>query len=322
MTTAKRADALPTVLVTGAAGALARRVVQGLAGRAQVVAADVRRQAHLPEAVASYHIDMGRQGFAEVFRQHRIDALIHVGRVFTHEQTRIARYNANVLGTRRLLDLCCEHAVSQVVLHSTYLVYGARPDNPALIVEGFAGRADDRSGDLLDAVELERLAEHYGSQHPSLNLTLLRACNVVGPGVRNTVALLLRRPVVPVVLGYSPPMQFLHVDDMAAALLRAYAVNRPGVYNVASDEPVPLQAAVIACGAMRLPVLPVAAVFLRAMARVAGDRMLFPPHLLDYFRYPVVLDDSLFRRRFGWAPNIDSANIFLGYHHARLQMSD
>ena len=313
-----RSDAMPTVLVTGAAGALARRVIQRLAGEARVIAADVRRRALLPEVEASYHLDMSRKGFAEVFVAHRIDAVIHIGRIFTHEQSRVARYNANVLGTRRLLDLCCEHGVRQVVLHSTYLVYGARPDNPSLIVEGFPGRADERSGDLLDAVELERLAESYAERHPELGLTLLRACNVVGPGVRNTVALLLSRPVVPVLIGASPAMQFLHVDDMATAVVSAYKGNRPGVYNVASDEPVPLQAAVLACGGVRLPVLPVSAVFLAALGRAAGGRLLFPGHLLDFFRYPVVPDDSLFRRRFGWAPRIDTADIFLDYHRQRM----
>jgi hypothetical protein len=30
----------------------------------------------------------------------------------------------------------------------------------------------------------------------------------------------------------------------------------------------------------------------------------FPVHLLDYFRYPTVLSDDLFRRDFGYEPHV------------------
>ncbi|ULQ45190.1 NAD-dependent epimerase/dehydratase family protein [Flagellatimonas centrodinii] len=303
----------PTILVTGAAGALARRVIQRLSSTARVVGVDTRRQAMLPTGVPSYLLDMRRQGFAEVFREHAIDAVIHIGRVFTHEQSRMARYNANVLGTRQLLEQCCLHEVSQVLVHSTYLVYGARADNPSLIVEGYDGRAEDPVEDLVDAVELERLAEHYAAQVPQLNMTLLRPCNIVGPGVRNTMALLLSRSVVPVLLGHSPVMQFLHVDDMADAMVLAFRGKRPGTYNVAPDETVPLQEAFRLSGCRRLPVLAAPAILPRLVSRALNWGTFFPPHLIPHFRYPAVIDGSLFQRRFQWYPRVPAADIFEGY---------
>ena len=52
------------------------------------------------------------------------------------ENTRQNRYNANVLGTKKLLELCRKYAVKQVMIHSTYFVYGASAYNPALLVHG------------------------------------------------------------------------------------------------------------------------------------------------------------------------------------------
>ena len=32
-------------------------------------------------------------------------------------------------------------------------------------------------------------------------------------------------------------------------------------------------------------------------------RLIFPQHLMDYFRYPTVIDDSSFRKELGFEPN-------------------
>jgi nucleoside-diphosphate-sugar epimerase len=95
--------------------------------------------------------------------------------------------------------------------------------------------------DLVDSVEVESLANVYLWKHPELNITILRPCNVLGPGVRNTMSILLARPLVPVLVGFSPIMQFLHVEDMAEAVMLAFEKNKPGIYNVAPEDYVELE---------------------------------------------------------------------------------
>src|SRR3546814_11854508 len=68
------------------------------------------------------------------------------------------------------------------------------------------------------------------------------------------MSLLLSRSLAPVLLGFSPLMQFLHVDDMADALVAAFEQNKPGVYNVAPDDYVTYQVAVEQSGCRKLPV--------------------------------------------------------------------
>ena len=186
-----------TVLVTGAAGSLAKRVISRLHLKWNVVVVDFRRKVETDAGIPSYCVETHKRGFEDIFRNHKIDAVVHIGRMFAHESNRMRRYNANVLGTRKLLELCKKYGVGQVLIHSTYYVYGADPYNPALIDEEVPLKASEITQDLVDSVELENLANIYLWKHPELNITILRPCNILGPGVRNTMSVLLSPRVAP-----------------------------------------------------------------------------------------------------------------------------
>jgi UDP-glucose 4-epimerase len=307
-----------TVLVTGAAGSLAQRVIGRLHGRHDVVAVDFRQKVDTDAGIPSYLVELHKRGFEEVFATHQFDAIIHIGRIFPHEKTRMQRYNSNVLGTKRLLDLAHKFNVGQVLIHSTYFVYGASPYNPALIDEDAPLKAAEVTQDLVDSVELESLANIYMWKYPDLNMTILRPCNVLGPGVRNTMSLLLSRTLVPVLVGFSPLMQFVHVDDMTEAIMLAFEKSHPGIYNVAPNDYVPYQEAVLQSGCHRLPIPSIPPVLPRAISGALNWNAFFPGYLINYFKYPVILDGSLFRQTFGWRARRSLNDIFSYYRKKKL----
>ncbi|MBL6751611.1 MAG: NAD-dependent epimerase/dehydratase family protein [Nevskia sp.] len=307
-----------TVLVTGAGGALAKRVLQRLRDRYELVAVDFRRKVDTEPGIHSYLVELHKRGFEDVFAAHAIDAVIHIGRIFTHEKNRDQRYNANVLGTKRLLDLSRKYGVRQVMIHSTYFVYGASPYNPALLDEETPLKASEVTQDLVDSVELESLANIYLWKHPDLHITILRPCNLLGPGVRNSMSILLARPLVPVLIGFSPMMQFLHVEDMADAMVLAFERNQPGIYNVAPEDYVPYQQAVIECGCRRLPIPSIPPALPKGISSALNWNAFFPPYLINYFKYPVILDGRLFRETFGWKPRRNLNDIFSYYRKQKL----
>lgn len=308
----------PAVLVTGAAGSLAQRVIARLQNRCQIIATDFRRRVDTDAGIASYKIDMQEGGFESLFRRHRVDAVLHLGRVFPHQLTRLSRYSANVLGTRRLLELCRKYEVGQVLIHSTHHVYGASPHNPALLDEDAPLKAGEITNDLVDAIELENLAQLWLWKHPEIRIGVLRPCNILGPGVRNSMSMLMAQRLAPAIAGHSPKMQFLHVDDMAEAMARAYEQGVHGIYNVAPDRYIPFQRALRLAGCRPIPLPAVPARAPALLSRAFGWHQSFPPHLQNYFKYPVLLDGRRFAERFGWQPE-HKAEAALAYYRQRKQ---
>ncbi|MGM0569242.1 SDR family oxidoreductase [Marinobacter sp.] len=308
MTAPKR----PQILVTGAAGALAQQVISQLRESCDIVAVDFREQVWLGDDIPSYCIDFNKRVFEDLFRRFHFDGVIHLGRIMSSQENRLRRYNANVLGSQKLLDLSHKYNVSRVIILSTYHVYGAVPFNPALINEEAPLKAAGLTMDLVDSVELENLANIYLWRYPHLNITVLRPCNIVGPGVRNAISTLLSGERAPVLAGFSPMMQFIHINDMADAVVATWHHRCKGIYNVAPEDWVAYQRALELCGCKRVPLPSIPPVVPRTLLRLLNLRR-FPPYLMDFFKYPVIIDGRAFARDFGFHPQRSLDDIFHYY---------
>ncbi|MCM0611844.1 SDR family oxidoreductase [Marinobacter sediminum] len=302
----------PHILVTGAAGALAKRVINQLRDHCDLVAVDFREQVYLGDDIPSYCIDFNKRVFEDLFRRYKFDGVIHLGRIQSSQLTRMRRYNANVLGTQKLLDLSHKYGIKRVVVLSTFHVYGAVAYNPALIDESAPLKSAGLSADLVDSVELENLANIYLWRYPQLNITILRPCNIVGPGVRNTISSLLASGRAPVLAGFSPMMQFIHIDDMADAIVLAYRKPARGVFNVAPQDWIAYQHALKLCGCKRIQIPSVPPIVPRLILRTLNLRS-FPSYLMAFFKYPVVIDGRAFAREFEFQPKRSLKEIFRFY---------
>ena len=302
----------PQILVTGAAGTLAQEVINQLRETCDIVAVDFREQVWLGDDIPSYCIDFNKRVFEDLFRRFHFDGIIHLGRIMSSQETRLQRYNANVLGTHKLMDLSHKYGVGRLMILSTYHVYGAMPFNPALIDEEAPLKAAGLTMDLVDSVELENLANIYLWRYPDLNITILRPCNIVGPGVRNAISTLLSGERAPVLAGFSPMMQFIHIDDMADAIVRAWQRKKKGIYNVAPDDWVAYQRALELCGCQQVPIPSIPPILPRTILRLLNLKR-FPPYLMDFFKYPVIIDGRHFAKEFGFRPKRTLDDIFHYY---------
>ena len=302
----------PHILITGAAGALAQKVIEQLRDTCDLVAVDFRDQVYLGDDIPSYCIDFNKRVFEDLFRRYQFDGVIHMGRIMSSQLTRMRRYNANVLGTQKLLDLSHKYGIKRVVVLSTFHVYGAVAYNPALIDEAAPLKSAGLSADLIDSVELENLANIYLWRYPELNITILRPCNIVGPGVRNTISTLLASERAPVLAGFSPMMQFIHIDDMADAIVLAYKKPTRGVYNVAPQDWVAYQHALKLCGCKRIQVPSIPPMVPKMILGTLKLKS-FPSYLMAFFKYPVVIDGRAFVNEFGFEPKRPLKEIFRFY---------
>jgi UDP-glucose 4-epimerase len=312
MTDLKEQQRRQHILITGAAGALAQQVINRLRDHCDIVAVDFREQVYLGDDIPSYCIDFNQRSFEDLFRRYKFDGVIHLGRIMSSQLTRMRRYNANVLGSQKLLDLSHKYGISRVVVLSTFHVYGAVAYNPALIDEEAPLKSAGLSADLIDSVELENLANIYLWRYPELNITVLRPCNIVGPGVRNSISTLLASHNAPVLAGFSPMMQFIHIDDMADAIVLAYNKTQRGIFNVAPEDWVAYQHALKLCGCKTVPIPSIPPLLPKLILKTLRLRS-FPSYLMAFFKYPVVIDGRAFAREFGFKPKRPLKEIFRFY---------
>jgi nucleoside-diphosphate-sugar epimerase len=109
----------------------------------------------------------------------------------------------------------------RLIVVTSAMVLGARPDNPVPLPEDATGRADPDDGLIGDLLEAERVLERTPRVHPGLSLTVIRPAALVGPAVDSAVTRHFEAPRLLVLRGTGTRWQFCHVDDLAAAVWTA-----------------------------------------------------------------------------------------------------
>src|SRR5215469_13960520 len=125
--------------------------------------------------------------------------------------------------------------VSRVVLVTSAMVYGARPDNPVPLPESAPLAADPDGSVVGDLLEIEDLARRSPRTNPGMGVTVVRPAALVGAGVDTFVTRHFEAPRLLVVKGSEPRWQFCHTDDLVSALELAVAGEVTGAFAVGCD---------------------------------------------------------------------------------------
>lgn len=290
------------VAVTGASGYVGTRLVRLLAARGdveEIVALDLRPPRDPPPQVRFNRADV-TEPFAEHFRG--VDAAVHLAYAFSPALPRHVATRINLDGTRHFLAACAESGVSRAVVVSSATAYGARADNPPRLVESDPLRATPAFQYAHQKRLAEALCDQFAAEMPGVALTVCRPAIVVGAGVDNHVSRMLFKPKVLTIRGSDPPMQFVHEDDLASAIVGLLDAAARGRFNVAPVDT--LTFGELAATFERAPLaLPAAAArLLCGLTFALRLRALneSPPGALDYVRHPWVVDAGRIAREIGW----------------------
>jgi nucleoside-diphosphate-sugar epimerase len=206
----------------------------------------------------------------------------------------------NLVALRRVLEAAGRAGVQRLVHVSSATVYGAWANNQVPLAEDAALRPNPGFGYAVEKAEAERIVAEWADDHPQVLVTILRPTVTVGSsGPALYQALAGTRSPQPD--DTARPMQFLDVEDLAAAIVFAWDHELVGVYNVAPDGWITHdQARAIVGGVARL----------RLPGRLAGTvasvgwRLLrtgTPAEARPYSVHPwVIANDRL--RAAGWVP--------------------
>lgn len=305
----RQAQGMGRVVVTGAASALGRRVTSLLAERDdvdEVVAVDLRSGPGIDQ------LDLVTADLTATF--HEATGVIHLASVFGPAVEGPEVDDAvEVTMARRVLAAAHEAGTTRVVLLSTAAVYGPWANNPVPLSEDAPLRPHPDLAYAVQLAEVERLGADWAADHPSAALARVRPAPVVDDGRGGWLARALDA-ADDVPMADDTAAQYLHVQDLAAAVVAVWAAGIGGPVNVAPDgwltptqrralDPVPR---------VRLPeaiALKVAA--LRWRLGLAPT----PPGILPYVRHPWVVANDLLAEA-GWTASWSNEEAYVAGHEA------
>jgi nucleoside-diphosphate-sugar epimerase len=218
------------------------------------------------------------------------------------------RVTVDLEEARLLLEGAASASVPHVVVLSSALVYGAWPTNPVPLTEEAPARPNPDLPFAVALARLERLAVDWAAAHPGTTVARLRPVVAVAADRSGWLA---RSPWDGTGIrarGAEAPVQFVHLDDLAAAVDLARRVRWDGPANVAPEgwlTPDALRALRGPAPRLRLPTPLVRRWWARR--RPGGAR---PSGVLAATAHPwVVASDRL--RAAGWRPAYSCEEAFV-----------
>jgi nucleoside-diphosphate-sugar epimerase len=307
-----------TVVVTGIAGSLGQRVATRLAGRGDVdriVGIDV-----VPSEWSDLELDFrtidlakpaasGDQELVSVFEG--ADGVIHLAWRTPNDRVaagtvegRMDPASVNRKALQRVLDAVAAAGCRSFVHLSSATVYGAWPDNKVPLTEDSPLRPNPEFAFAVGKAEAERMVAEWADEHPDVSVAVLRPAVVVGTP-EHPLYEALAGTRTPALSDGARPVQYLHVDDLADAVVLAWEKPLSGVFNVAPDAGVPEDEARALAGGVAKLTLP------SRVAKAVSDwgwqlwRRGVPAEARAYATHPwAVASDRL--KAAGWAPHYSS----------------
>ena len=268
----------------------------------RVVGIDLHRPLRLAGRVDFHRVDLTHPtadvALAELLTNEGIEALIHLAYRSSPTPDLEEDHELETIGSMHVFNAAGFAKLRRLVVASSTMLYGPRPDNPNFLAEDapLAGHADAHC--VRNRVEVEALLTGWADRHPDTEVTVLRSCWTMGPDYTDHVVRFFERPVVPTMLGYDPLMQLLHVDDLLDVYERAVCEAHPGVFNVVGRGVLPLSTLIALAGKRRMP-LPAPLLYRVSSYPAQGQSGDRPAGFFDYLRYLWVAAGERGWREFG-----------------------
>ncbi len=312
-----------TIAITGVGGLIGRRLVAALASREDIerlIGIDrLAPDGLTAPALVVQSADVRDPDLAEGLEG--VDALVHLAFQLDPLHDEDHMRSVNVAGTRNVIEAAHRAGVGHVVYLSSVAAYGAHPDNEVPLSETSPIRGTPGFNYAEHKAEIE---QWLASRGPAIgpDLTVLRVAPVLGPGVQNFISRWFEAPRVTLVKGHKPPLQFVHLDDVVAAIVHVLDRHLTGVYNVSAEGWLSLDEVTAIVGRRTVEV-PEEVAFSSAerLWRLGiGEQ---PPGLIRHIMYPYVVDPSRLIAT-GWQPrhsNRDALDVFAQEHRRYLALA-
>ena len=301
-------------LITGGSGYIGSRLVDHLSGRPQtdaIVVADIRPPASFrPKTTFTALNVRDKAAVRDLLMRERPDCVVHLAFLLDPIHDEATMYDVDVNGTQNVLEAASAAGVQQMLVTSSTTAYGAFADNSVPLSEDDPVRGTPDFSYARDKAEADRLCQLWALQHPERVMTIVRPCIVFGADVDNSIVRLWLKSPFRADFGLGDtPMQFVHIDDVAEALILLLEGRHSGAFNVAGDGYLSLVEAsdLIGMKARRVPYglyKKLAAALWKARISEA------PAGQLEFVIHPWVASTEKLKKTTGWAPRWTSREVF------------
>jgi nucleoside-diphosphate-sugar epimerase len=308
--TSGKVRGMATVVITGVETPLGRRVARLAAAEpgTRVMGLAEGPVVGLPDEVVVRRVDLG----GEDVKPHleHADAVVHL---VSSVPATPAAASDDVDWAKRTFEAAGDAGVDHLVVLSSATVYGAWADNPVPLTEDATLRPNPGFAFAAERAEIERLAAEWREAHPGATVAVLRPARAASADHRDWLVRALRPgPAVPDDTD-EPPVQFVALDDLAAACDLARRERLDGAFNVAPDGSIPGDEVRALTGAP--PKVPLPARMASRLVRWAFRWGIgpTPPGLVPYTLHPwVVANDRL--RATGWRATVTNEEACVEAH--------
>ncbi len=249
-----------------------------------------------------------------------VDVVVHTDLDLSPDSDDRQRRAFNVRGAQTVLTAAAAERVGSVVLVTSAMVYGARPDNPVPLPEAAPLQADPDTSIAGDLLEIEHLALQAPRAYPGMQVSVVRPAALVGEDVDTVITRHFEAPRLLTVKGCATRWQFCHIDDLVSALELAATGEVTGQIAVGCDGWLE-EERVEELSGLRPIELPAGFTFSTVQRLHRAGITPAPAADLHYAVYPWVVDCATLRAA-GWRPayqNEAALSVLLGQrvgHHA------
>lgn len=313
-------EPMKKIVVTGVDAELGAKVVAELAQRlpstgfdAKLVAVARKAPLQLPKEVTFERADLKTADLEQLF--HSANVVVHLSSRSNPNDPSPSdeKIASDVQIAERVLQASANCLVSQVVMLSTALVYGAASTNPIPLTEDAPLTPNQEFSWAVARAEIEKLVAEQRSKHPAYKVAILRPAAVVAEDALGQLARVLHSARLGVAADGDPPVQYLHINDLVSAVVLVVTRGVDGAFNVAADGWIPPDALRDLEGVKPRLWVPLWLAKLLANLRLRAGLAPVPVGVLPYTSHPwVIANDRL--RALGWEPSYTNEQAWVVSH--------
>lgn len=211
-------------------------------------------------------------------------------------------------GLSSALQQCAD--ARHVVLVSSAMVYGAWANNPVPLTEDALLRPDAEFAFARQLAAAEQVVEEWRRERSGRTVTVLRPAIAMAADDTSRLAAALAAGMGQRAGEADPPAQFLHLDDLADAILLGVEQRLDGVYNVAPDGWIAGERVRALAGAVPRVKFPDRVNEVIINLRWRFQRGPIPPGLRSYTRSTwLIANDRL--KAAGWQPTVTNEQAYV-----------